>query len=373
MKLKLPRLKSANQKGFGHVELLIAIIAIGAVAFIGIRVLTATRASSGCGVNVASLLNTSCPPLVGTSAGQYPQTGGLSQLQFAEARLNNPSVTSTTASAKTVALTKHFDIMHIYNSAGSNSLTSEEISYAKRANTVLIVNWKPANPWSKAGGSDAAANLAIKQMADSIKAIAPIKIVLVIWHEPENDVSPGGDSNCPQVKYIGQAGTVAQYVAMWHNTRAIFDQEGVHNVVWDLNYMGFPKWDCLVPDLYPGNSYIDMVSWDRYGNGATGFTASTQSFYTTLTKDSTASNNFLSKPWGLTEFGNSSGTETEATNYWTDATNAVKNNTFPKLRFFSAYDSKGTGDSRVGLDYSGAPNVGEQTAFNNFVKYVESL
>lgn len=32
-----------------------------------------------------------------------------------------------------------------------------------------------------------------------------------------------------------------------------------------MNYMGFKRWDCLVPQLWPGNSLVDWVMMDTYG------------------------------------------------------------------------------------------------------------
>ena len=44
--------------------------------------------------------------------------------------------------------------------------------------------------------------------------------MLAVFHEPENDISPGTLPSCPGRSYSGSSGAVAQYVAMWHNVRA---------------------------------------------------------------------------------------------------------------------------------------------------------
>jgi hypothetical protein len=53
-----------------------------------------------------------------------------------------------------------------------------------------MLNWKPASPW--ANGYNGDDNAGIDAIAASLKSVAPHKVMLVIWHEPENDVSPGG-------------------------------------------------------------------------------------------------------------------------------------------------------------------------------------
>ena len=89
---------------------------------------------------------------------------------------------------------------------------------------------------------------------------------------------------------------------MWRNVRARFDALGVENVVWVMNYMGYPTWDCVVEDLWPGNDYVDWVMWNPYPRN-TSWTLRIGHFYDLLTAKSDAEHDFLSKPWGLGEFG----------------------------------------------------------------------
>ena len=102
-------------------------------------------------------------------------------------------------------------------------------------------------------------------MADSIKALGTTKILLTVHHEPENDISPGGCTQLPDV-WISTArpGLVSDYVGMWHNVRARFDARGVTNVVGAMNYMGWQGWQCATRGLWPGNDYVDWLMWDPW-------------------------------------------------------------------------------------------------------------
>ena len=31
-----------------------------------------------------------------------------------------------------------------------------------------------------------------------------------------------------------------------------------------MNYLGFDGWDCLFPELWPGNDRVDWITWDPY-------------------------------------------------------------------------------------------------------------
>ena len=108
-------------------------------------------------------------------------------------------------------------------------------------------------------------------MAVSIKALkdngTTPDVILSIWHEPENDVSPGGDPNCPNVVYKGTAGTVAQYRNMWAYVENRFALDGVTNVVWAMDYMNYPPWACLYNDLYPGDNLVSWIIFNAYGDG----------------------------------------------------------------------------------------------------------
>lgn len=332
--------KRLNSKG--HIHFILPLLCIALVAIIGAKLYlhkshaqTPPGTSNSC--EVTSNLMNSCHPWFGAAVGGDPKAPGgaksskTTQFDYLESLIG-----------------RHMDLYHDYHSPGTNPLNTDEIHFANRANTYDYVNWKPASTWAAAGGSNAAVNASIKQAADNIKAIAPRKIFLTVWHEPENDIS-GFDNdseqsvchNSPSFKALkGTAGTPAQYRAMWQNVHNIFNAQGVTNVVWVMNYMGYKNWDCLIQPMWPGNNLVDWVTMDAYGAGSSPtWDSSVGRIYNVLQADSNATDDFNSKPWGSAEFNTCGGTDTAITNYFVSARQALDANTYPRLRMYMVFDS----------------------------------
>ena len=175
-------------------------------------------------------------------------------------------------------------------------------------------------------------------------------IIVSIWHEPENNVSPGGDVNCPDVKFKGTSGTVAQYRNMWAYIENRFTLDGVTNVKWAMDYMKFTPWLCLVNDLYPGDNLIDWIIFNAYGDtrfqkGSPSFDQQVSSFYDYLEANSNAAHDYLSKAWGIAEWGihEAGGTSAQdlaaEEDYYTQGKKALDNDTFPRLKIFTQFDA----------------------------------
>jgi hypothetical protein len=238
-------------------------------------------------------------------------------------------------------------------------LSTADVAVARTPGQILLVNWKPANTWADATGSNASVNSQIDAMANSIKALGSTKVMLTVFHEPENDVSSGA-SSCPSTIYKGTAGTPADYRAMWANVEARFNALGVTNVVWVMNYMGFSGWNCMVDDLWPGNNLVDWVLWDPYMSDGHTFGSTMGSFYNTLTSMSDATHDFASKPWGLGEFGDRYTTDAGQESFWASVAQTLDAGTFPKLKLLTFFDAVGTsGDYRVAYNPEGAWDAGE--------------
>ena len=223
---------------------------------------------------------------------------------------------------------------------------------------MLFTDWNPTDTW----GNITNQNAAIDQMAASVKSLGTSRIFMTLWHEPENDVSPGGDSNCPSVKYKGSAGTVADYRNMWRYTTARFAADGVNNVVWVMDYVNIATFDCLVPDLWPGNDLVDWVMFNGYDNATIGsFTSPVSRFIGVLSADNSATDNFASKPWGIAEWGTTA-TPAQDIAFYDSAKAAVDNSTFPQLKAYVIYDSDGgtvpaNQDLRVAYDANHTPDA----------------
>jgi fibronectin type 3 domain-containing protein len=256
------------------------------------------------------------------------------------------------------------DIAHDYLQPGQ-LLTSDERYFAGRANTILLLNWKPVDSWAKGSGSNASANAYIDQMADQIKGLGTTRIMLNLNHEPENDVSSGGAPSCGTKRLSGRMGSAADYVTMWHNVRARFDARGVSNVVWVMNYMGWTNWYCMTRDLWPGNDYVDWVMWDPYPNVAT-WQSHVSGFYDYLLSVNDAQHDFASKPWGLAEYGYKGTSQTAAYQMYADV--RLNLDRFSRLRAYSVWDNSGNLDVRVGYSSKGVLDQKEQDAYNTLVR-----
>lgn len=272
------------------------------------------------------------------------------------------------------------------NSNADLPLNATEIHFAERADTYIDVNWKPADTWAQADGSDPAINAKIAKAADSIKRVAPHKIFLTVWWEPQQDVSPGTTTACSgQTRLKGAAGSPAQYIAMWQNVENIFRAQGVSNVVWVMNYQGAPNYYCLITPLWPGNNLIDWVIYDSYDHDDTAGTTwdnTVGRVYSQLTQDSSPSVNFDSKPWGLGEFGTCKNKNPANTQqYFLDGQSALTANKYPKLKMYIVYANTGNNSGYGCLtnydanptapgSNSGAYDSTKQTDFNRLARSI---
>ena len=319
------------------------------IAVVGVAqpIAAPTVTAAGCEPN--EILVNPCRPWVGAASNGYISGGFRAAIEYHEARAG-----------------RQMDIVHDYHGPG-DVLTADDVFLATRPNTIALINYKPSGNWSAAGGGNASVDAGIDRMAESISALGDTKIMLTIAHEPENNVSPGGDPACPDTRYRGNSGTVADYRAMWHNVRARFDALGVDNVVWVMNYLGYDRWDCLVPGLWPGNEYVDWLMWDPYPGNRLTFESIVGRFYDVLTEASDAEHDFLSKPWGLAEYGYVGSSQSQAYQFYADILRHAKDGRFPKLRAYVNWDGVARYDNRVAYARDGTPDPSEQAAYNALV------
>jgi len=277
------------------------------------------------------------------------------------------------------------DIFRDYHSApGSNALgdlplNSNEMQIARRPGTYIDVNWKPAATFAQADGGNPVVNRQIDHVAASIKSIAPRKIFMTIWWEPQNDVTSDPGASC-YLNPNATGGTPAQYIAMWRNVENRFRAAGVTNVVWAMDYQAPPngRYDCLVPLLWPGNSLVDWVTYDSYSrNGHATWDNTVGRFYHVLESDSSPTVDFNSKPWGLGEFGTCANANTAAANdFYLQAKSAFEAGTYPKLKMYLVYASTGGQKAGPGClsNYNsfGQPDSAKQANFNQFAQAVLS-
>ncbi len=274
---------------------------------------------------------------------------------------------------------------HTYHPPGSLPLNSgnttgqAEIAQANTGTAVPVVNWKPAADWSTATGGNSTVNAQIAQAALNIKAVAPHKIMLSVFHEPENDVGGGAPAGCA-IKSGNPAGnTPANYRAMWANVHSIFAQQGVTNVVWAMIYMSYAPWTCLRTALWPGDSVVDWVGFDAYQsydtttNPPSGSTwnSSISAWYDWLNANSATGHNYSAHPYGLFEFGESDSHGQQGSyDAYADAKAALDAGSYPNLKAYLVFDEYPAGgpDYRTNETAAPAPSFDstEQQDFNAF-------
>ncbi len=329
---------------------LAALLVPGALLATALAGVTAPSAAAATPCAVDDKLVNECRPWFGARVSGYPNTGDdlVSQYQDLERRVG-----------------RSLDVAHTFNGAGSVPFTEERAFLADRPDLKLYVNWKPDSSWARAGGSDAAVNARIDQAAQNVKAIAPAKIFLTLHHEPENDVTPG-TSGCPGLK--GTAGSPADYRAMWRNVRTRFDAAGATNVVWVMNYMNYPAWDCLVDEVWPGNDLVDWVAFAGYGSTSSlTWQDKVGRFYSLLERNSTAEHDYAAKPWAIAEYSFKGGTQPQAYAFYDSLRRSIEAGTYPKLKMYNVFDSPGAeadGSMRVAYSAKNKYDAVEQKHFN---------
>ncbi len=295
----------------------------------------------------ATLVNP-CRPWLGVVAGRYPGPGGVrAQYEAHEARVG-----------------KRGDVVHTYKNVGNVTLTADERYFVDRG-TILYINWKPATRWAQATGGNATVDAQIDTLARQLRDLGPRKVMLSIHGEPER-VTSRGSSACPGLK--GDTGTPAEYRAMWANVQDRFEALGATTVVWVMNYLGYVGWDCLFPELWPGNDRVDWITWDPYLQAGMRWDAEIGYFYRALEAKADAAHAYTSKPWGLAEYGSwRNAPQAEAYRMYDDAKASLEAGRYPRLKLYEIYDTiNAGGDIRVGYDGNGVADPVEQQRYNAF-------
>lgn len=238
---------------------------------------------------------------------------------------------------------RQLDLLRGYHTLSNwTNLDASELDYIN-AGRRLLLSFKPDAYWSNAvgvaNGGSAVVDAELTSLAQSIASVKPHKIMLSVWHEPENDVL--GTAN-------GVAGTPGQYVAMWSNVRAIFDANAATNVLWCWIVINSGPFDrAMLAGLWPGNSYVDWIGWDVYqSTNNEDYVATQLAAYSYLVNSSDSNHTYTAKPWAWTEWG--VGTKTWApsvadqTNTFNAVSAALNARVFPRIRYAGYFDDHQT-------------------------------
>jgi hypothetical protein len=207
---------------------------------------------------------------------------------------------------------------------------------------ILFVDWAATNFATGAPDATWAAiargsqNAVINSEAADLRSFGQ-KIMLTFQAEPEQHIYvPYGDA--------------AEYVAAWQHIHALFIADGVRNVVWVWDVEGdvydhgstYQTW-------YPGDADVNWIMWDPYNwFGCTGGSKTWNTFadiitpmYEWLTTHSgtPGNGNYLSKPWGIGEYGTVEGATPTAEAQWYEDEVVQAQTDFPKLKALVYFDS----------------------------------
>lgn len=153
--------------------------------------------------------------------------------------------------------------------------------------------------------------------------------------EPEQELERGSSV----------AGSAADYVAAFRHLHDVFREQNVDNAVWVWWIMGCMCHVSWYKNLYPGDSYVDWVSFDPYdfntcnGSRPESPTQAIKPFYDWLNTNRLAAG----KPWMLSEFGSNGKQQGD---WYAGVAATVKR--LPKLKAIISFNSNPGGcDTRV--------------------------
>jgi hypothetical protein len=289
---------------------------------------------------------------------------------------------------------RRMDLVHMYHAPdgpapvpfGDDKFGRGERQFTLDEGRIVVANYKPGVPGDQSYKPDFAATARgdhdewIRVAARNIKAMGSHKVMLALQHEPENDI--GGGTECTVKAGNRATNTPETYRAMWRRTRQVFDAEGVTNVVWVMNYMSLPRWDCLVTEVWPGDDLVDWVAYDPYSTD--GGTTEVTRFAESLAAKTDASHGFVGKPYMLAEYGviakpttreeaelgieaSREASRVKARAFYGNLEQLLGGQVIPNLKALVVFDSQtGTNglNSGVGVDAWGAADPAEQEAFN---------
>lgn len=72
------------------------------------------------------------------------------------------------------------------------------------------------------------------------------------------------DHEADASKRYNQRGTPQEFVRAWRHIVDIYRANGADNVIWVWNVTGWAPNFARLPSLWPGNDYVDWISWEAY-------------------------------------------------------------------------------------------------------------
>ena len=245
---------------------------------------------------------------------------------------------------------RRLDMVHAFAGAGQLPFADAEVkAWARNEPSIVVHNWKPTYTWTGATGGHPGVDAHLTAAARAVAAVGR-PVMVVVWHEPENDTG-------------GQVGSAGDYVRMWANVRRRFADEGADNVTWGMAYMNYPKWDNKIAPLYPGDDAVDWLWFNAYGSAARPDPErNVYGFLDALERAGIAQN----KPRGVIEWSVAGMSDKDSAVYISSAA-AVAADT--DLKAWMVFDSPGTHTQaglRIAYDDAGRPAPKKAAAYREF-------
>jgi hypothetical protein len=156
-------------------------------------------------------------------------------------------------------------------------------------------------------------------------------------------------------------GGPADYIAAWRHVHDLFEQAGATNLVWVWVVTGYAPNFTLAGQMWPGNGYVDWISWEAYNNaGCTAgsvdptasrtFSASMTPFLTWLQQNGPAAGIDITKPMMISEAGSMVfSKQPDLTAQWYAKIPSVLRR-YPQIRAITLWDRPGPSACRYQFD-----------------------